>query len=126
MIHPLFTQFDEDLGDRLNQGLPVDDPAVFGEVVVAKIAGVVGAYGTAADPDAYARNVARRFLPNTLPYVVGTPASFGFVGWNGRALTDNAPDVMFSIAANTPVSLGIGKDSVPSKPIGTFPYLPKP
>ena len=38
-----------------------------------------------------------------LPYTVGTPAAFGFVEWNGRSLTDNAPDVMFSIAANTPI-----------------------
>ncbi|MEV6610844.1 DUF4331 family protein [Kutzneria sp. NPDC051319] len=126
MIHPLFTQFDEDLGDRLNLGHPQDDPDVFGEVVVAKIAGVVRAYGTAADPDAYARSVARRFLPNALPYRVGTPASFGFAEWNGRALTDNAPNVMFTIAANSPVSLGIGKESVTSKPVGTFPHLPKP
>jgi hypothetical protein len=31
---------------------------------------------------------------------------------------------MFSIAANTPVSLGIGKESVTSKPSATFPYVP--
>ena len=49
---------------------------------------------------------------------------FGFATWNGRSLTDNAPDVMFSLAANTPVSLGIGKDSVTSKPRSSFPYLP--
>jgi hypothetical protein len=39
-------------------------------------------------------------------------------------ITDNAPDVMFSIAANTPVRLGIGKESVTSKPSKTFPYVP--
>jgi hypothetical protein len=39
-------------------------------------------------------------------------------------LIDNAPDVMFSIAANTPVRLGIGKESVTSKPSATFPYVP--
>jgi hypothetical protein len=42
----------------------------------------------------------------------------------GRTLTDNAPDVMFSTAANTPIRLGIGKDSVTSKPSKTFPYVP--
>jgi hypothetical protein len=31
---------------------------------------------------------------------------------------------MFSIAANTPVSLGIGKESVTSKPRASFPYVP--
>jgi hypothetical protein len=49
---------------------------------------------------------------------------FGFAEWNGRSLIDNAPNVMFSIAANTPVSLGIGKESVTSKPSTTFPYIP--
>jgi hypothetical protein len=32
---------------------------------------------------------------------------------------------MFSIAANTPVHLGIGKESVTSKPSKTFPYVPQ-
>jgi hypothetical protein len=59
-----------------------------------------------------------------LPYTVGTQASLGFVEWNGRSLTDNAPSVMFSTAANTPIQLGIGKESVTSKPRKTFPYVP--
>ena len=68
----------------------------------------------------------RRFCPNILPHEVGTPAVFGFAQSNGRSLTDNAPNVMFSIATNTPVSLGIGKESVPSKPRASFPYVPVP
>jgi len=46
--------------------------------------------------------VVQRLFPNILPYVGGTPAVFGCAEWNGRSLTDNAPDVMFSIAANAP------------------------
>src|SRR4051794_39726387 len=42
----------------------------------AKPAAIVRAYGRAADPEAYASAVVRRFLPNLMPYVVGTPASF--------------------------------------------------
>jgi hypothetical protein len=124
MIHPLFTQYNEDLGNRLNAGRPADDLATYGETIAKAVAGVVSANGTAQDPRAYGQRVARRFCPNSLPYEVGTPAVFGFAEWNGRALTDNAPDVMFSIAANTPVSLGIGKESVTSKPWSTFPYVP--
>jgi F0F1-type ATP synthase membrane subunit c/vacuolar-type H+-ATPase subunit K len=124
MIHPLFTQYNEDLGNRLNAGRPADDFATYGAAVAKAIAGVVSANGTAEDPVAYGEKVAHRFFPNILPYEVGTPAVFGFAGWNGRSLTDNAPDVMFSIAANTPVRLGIGKDSVTSKPSNTFPYVP--
>ncbi len=124
MIHPLFTQFNEDLGNRLNGGRPADDLATHGETVAKAIAGVVSATGTAEDPHAYGEKIARRVCPNLLPYEVGTPAVFGFAEWNGRSLTDNAPDVMFSLAANTPVSLGIGKESVTSKPRTTFPYVP--
>ncbi|CAA0090277.1 Uncharacterised protein [Starkeya nomas] len=125
MIHPLFTQYNEDLGNRLNAGVPTDDFAVYGEQVAEAVADVVAAYGTSDDPAAYGEMIARRFFPNILPYIVGTPANFGFGGWNGRSLTDNAPDVMFSLAANTPITLGIGRESVTSKPTGTFPYMPR-
>lgn len=124
MIHPLFTQFNEDLGNRLNAGRPSDDFATYGETVMNAIAGAVAANGTAEDPKAYAERVAHRFFPNILPYEVGTPAAFGCALWNGRTMTDNAPDVMFSIAANTPIRLGIGKESVTSKPSKKFPYVP--
>jgi hypothetical protein len=93
--------------------------------VIKAISGVVSAYGTAENPRAYAEKVAHRFCPNILPYEVGRPASFGFAEWNGRSLTDNAPNVMFSLAANTPISLGIGKESVTSKPSANFPYVPE-
>lgn len=124
MIHPLFTQYNEDLGNRLNAGSPADDLATYGETITKAIAGVVSATGTAEDPYAYGRTVARRFCPNILPYEVGTPAVFGFAEWNGRSLTDNAPNVMFSFAANAPLALGIGKESVTSKPSKIFPYVP--
>ena len=124
MIHPLFTQFNEDLGNRLNAGRPADDFATYGGVVGKAVANVVAANGTSADPQAYGTKVAHRFFPNVLPYEVGTQATFGFAEWNGRSLTDNAPDVMFSIAANSPVHLGIGKESVTAKPSKTFPYVP--
>jgi hypothetical protein len=61
MIHPLFTQYNEDLGNRLNAGRPSDDFATHGETVIKAIAGVVAAYGTAEDPKAYAEKVALRF-----------------------------------------------------------------
>ncbi len=124
MIHPLFTQFNEDLGNRLNAGRPADDFATYGAVVARAIAGVVAANGTSEDPKGYGEMVAHRFFPNILPYEVGTAATFGFAEWNGRSLTDNAPDVMFSIAANAPVRLGIGKESVTAKPAHSFPYVP--
>lgn len=65
-----------------------------------------------------------KVFPNILPYKLGKPAVFGFAGWNGRSLTGNTPDVIFSLAANTPIALGIGKDSVIATPCPTFPYVP--
>ena len=55
------------------------------------------------DPSAYAET-AHRICLNILPYEVGSPAVFGFGVWNGRSLIDNAAEVMFSLAANTPDS----------------------
>ena len=124
MIHPLFTQYNEDLGNRLNAGRPADDFRTYGETVIRSVAGVVRANGSSEDPEGYAEKIARRFFPNILPYTIGTQATFGFAEWNGRSLTDNAPDVMFSLASNTPVRLGIGKESVTPKPSRTFPYVP--
>jgi hypothetical protein len=125
MIHPLFTQYNEDLGDQLNTGGPADDFEAYGKLVVGEIEAVVDAYGTADDSHAYALSVVHRFFPNVLPYLLGTAAVFGFNGWNGRSLIDNAPDVMFSLAANTPISLGIGKESVTVNPRDEFPYVPE-
>ncbi|SKC64763.1 protein of unknown function [Burkholderia sp. YR290] len=124
MIHPLFTQYNEELGDRLNAGRPADDFDTYGPTIIHSVAGALRANGTAEDPEGYATLVAHRFLPNVLPYTIGTKAVFGMAGWNGRSLTDNAPDVMFSIAANTPIALNIGKESVTAKPSATFPYVP--
>jgi Domain of unknown function (DUF4331) len=47
MIHPLFTQYNEDLGNRLNAGRPADDFATHGETIIRSIAGVIAANGTA-------------------------------------------------------------------------------
>jgi hypothetical protein len=124
MIHPLFTQFNEDLGNRLNQNVPADDLQLHGKAVADAVAAVVRAYGTSENPEAYAEVVVNAFCPNLLPYRIGTPACFGFAQWNGRSLTDNAPDVMFSFTCNTPVTLSIGRESVTSKPSTTFPYVP--
>ncbi|MEO5877135.1 MAG: hypothetical protein ABIQ26_19240, partial [Streptosporangiaceae bacterium] len=126
MIHPLFAQHDEHLGEHLNLGGPANDVGDHTTTVTDLVAGTVAAYGTAADPESYGAAVASRLLPNMLPYTVGTPAVFGFAAWNGRSLTDNTPDVMFSLAANTPISIGLTKDSVTYKPGTAYPYLGRP
>jgi hypothetical protein len=64
MIHPLFTQFNEDLGNRLNAGRPADDFATHGKTVIKAIAGAVRANGTCEDPEGYAAKMAHRCCPN--------------------------------------------------------------
>jgi hypothetical protein len=125
MIQPLFTQFNEDLGDRLNATLPADDLNNYGKTVADAVAAVVAAYGTAEDPAAYGAAVAAKLLPDTLPYTIGSSAVYGFNELNGRSLTDNAPDVMFSLATNTAFTIGLTKDSVTTKPSNRFPYVPE-
>ena len=65
MIHPLFTQYNEDLGNRLNAGCPADDFATYGEAVAQAIAAMVAATGTAESPRAYAEMVVQRLLSGT-------------------------------------------------------------
>ncbi|MFG2452823.1 DUF4331 family protein [Streptomyces sp. NPDC048512] len=124
MIHPLFAQFDEALGDQLNENAPADDPQLYGKTITDKVSAVVRASGSAEDSEGYGRCVANRVLPNVLPYTVGTGASFSFAGWNGRALTDDVATVMFSFASNTPVSMGITGQSLTVQPSPSFPYVP--
>ncbi|GII53733.1 hypothetical protein Pth03_21220 [Planotetraspora thailandica] len=124
MIHPLLTQYDEELGNRLNATRPADDTVNYGAIVTDRVAAVVAAYGTAQDPQAYGEAVAAKLLPDVLPYTVGTSATYGYNELNGRSLTDNAPDVMFSLATNTAFTIGLTRDSVTAKPITRFPYVP--
>jgi hypothetical protein len=63
MIHPLFTQYNEDLGNRLNAGCPADDFATYGEVATRRIAGVVAANGTSEDPQGYGGEGGSSLLP---------------------------------------------------------------
>lgn len=123
MIQPIFAQHDDDLAGELNSGEPTEDLGRFGDRIADATAAVVAAYGTAKDPGVYGRIVAERIFPNVLPYEIGTPAVFGFAGWNGRSLTDNACDVMFSLATNTAFTSGLTKASVPYAPTDAFPYV---
>ncbi|PRY16773.1 DUF4331 family protein [Kineococcus rhizosphaerae] len=123
VVHPLLAQLDEDLAERLNEGTPAGDRAAHAATFTQRLTRFVAAHGTAADPAAYAERLVGRLLPDVLPYTVGTPASFDLLGWNGRTLTDDAADVVFTLAANSPIGLGLGRGSVPHAPSSTFPYV---
>jgi hypothetical protein len=66
--------------------------------------------GTTANPANYAQRFLARLGPLTLPYQLGTPASFDYTGFNGRALADDVMDVMLSLRANSPLGDGVAPD----------------
>jgi Domain of unknown function (DUF4331) len=123
MVSPIFAQFDDELAEKLNQTAPADDPQTFGDVITDRVAAVVAARGTTTDPRGYGRDIADRLLPDVLPYVIGTPAVFGFTKFNGRALTDNAGEVMFSLTTDSALSIGLSQDAVDAPTTSSFPYV---
>ena len=56
--------------------------------------------------------------------VLDSAASFGFAGFNGRAMTDNVENVMLSLQANTPVDQGaaVARTNI----LVEFPYFGAP
>ncbi|HTJ33792.1 MAG TPA: DUF4331 family protein [Dactylosporangium sp.] len=123
MMWPIFWPDDVRFDDPANTRHPADDLADDGKHLADHVAAVVAAGGTAQDPHGYGTAVAWRLYPDVLPYVVGTPASYGFSGFNGRTLADNAPEVMLSLVTNTAVPSGLGPSVSAHLRPAEFPYL---
>ncbi|WP_405584763.1 DUF4331 family protein [Streptomyces sp. NBC_01190] len=123
MMWPIFWPGDTDFANPANTRHPSEDLGAAGGVIADQVAAVVGKTGTSADPKGYGQTVAGQLFPDVLPYVVGTPASFGFATRNGRTHADNAPEAMLSLVTNMPVPSGltpaIAKDLRPKD----FPYV---
>ena len=84
---------------------------------------MVAAAGTSDDPEGYGRTVAGLLFPDVLPYVVGTPATYGFAGFNGRPLADNAPEAMLSLVTNMAVPSGLKPSVAKHLRDGDFPHV---
>ena len=78
---------------------------------------------TSDDPAGYGQAVAGDLFPDVLPYVVGTPAAYGFAGFNGRTMADNAPEAMLSLVTNTAVPSGLKPSTAKDQRTSTFPYV---
>ncbi len=126
MIQPIFNPDDSERSSEYNTTQPKDDRAIYGPIISKLVAGVVRAMNTSADPQAYGQKVADLCFPDILPYKVGTPAVFGFAVRNGRALSDNAPEVMFSMVTNSAVSDGLGPRTATGTLRTEFPYVARP
>jgi len=121
MIWPIFRDADSDEASRANETHPARDGESYAAAIGDLVAAVVGHRGRAEQPRGYADAVMRRIVPDLLAYTVGTPATFGFAEFNGRRLTDYAPEAMFSLATNSAITTGL----VPEGPCyqTAFPYV---
>src|SRR6204780_3361106 len=106
MMWPIFWPNDIQFTDPANTRHPSEAYAAEGEHMAGHVSAVVAAAGTSAEPDVYGLTVAKTLFPDVLPYVVGTPATFGFVTRNGRTLADNAPEGRMSLGVGGSVSGG--------------------
>ena len=119
MMPPLFAQFDEVLGNRLNAGHPSEDFATYGARVTKSIGAVVAAYGTAEDPHAYAEKIGHRMFPKHASLRSRTQASLGFV--SGTAAPPNAPQRHVFHRRQHPNPARHRQGSVTSKPRKRLP-----
>lgn len=123
MMWPIFRDAESDVASEADTTHPADDRANYAKTIADLITGAVTLRGTSARPEAYAASVTARLTPDTLPYRVGTPAVFGFAGFNGRHLADNAPEVMFSLVTDSAVTTGLTAAQSATTRSESFPYV---
>jgi hypothetical protein len=123
MMWPIFWPDDTDFSNPANTRHPSEDFDDDGKYISDRVAAVVSASGTSADPLGYGQTMARELFPDVLSYVVGTPATYGFAVRNGRTPADNAPEVMLSLVVNTAVPSGLQASVSERLRSGNFPYV---
>jgi hypothetical protein len=126
MVQSIFIPPDDERASDYNSTHPSEDWSNYGDLLARLVARVVAAHGTADDPQAYGATVARMLLPDVLPYHIGSAAIYSFASRNGRGLTDNTPEVMFSLVTNHALSAGLSKRHAAGRPRPTFPYVSPP
>lgn len=125
---PLLTHFyltDNTMQESYNRTTPSADAELFAEHIGDVVERMTSLAGSAELPGEYRESVVRRLIPTTLPYELGTWASFSYAGFNGRGFADDVMDVQLSIMTNTALSDGV---PIPAKPRmrAEFPYVGEP
>jgi hypothetical protein len=123
MMWPIFWPTDTGFTNPANTRHPSEDVSAAAKYIGEQVAAVVAASGTSGDPESYGQAVARELFPDVLPYVVGTPATYSFTGFNGRTLADNAPEAMLSLVAGMAVPSGLKPSVAGQQRAGDFPYV---
>jgi hypothetical protein len=121
MMWPIFWPTDTDFTNPANARHPSEDVGAAATYIGEQIAAMVADAGTSEDPSGYGQAVARDLFPDLLPYVVGTPAVYGFAARNGRTMADNAPEAMLSLITNTAVPAGLKPATAKDQRASTFP-----
>jgi hypothetical protein len=75
----------DDLKEAFNRSLPCDDMAQFSERIAAFVRNMTTYANTSGNPAEHGKSIAGILCPATLPYKIGTFASFDFAGFNRRA-----------------------------------------
>jgi hypothetical protein len=113
-----------ELTAKYHAGVPSGDAELIGPAIAAFAARLSSRANPETDPESYGKLVADMLCPSLLPYELGTDASFSIEGFNGRSLTDDAYDVMLSLATNTEVHDGVAPNRARTRP--DFPYYGAP
>jgi hypothetical protein len=95
---------DAGLANSYHSISPSDDRALLTEDVVMAIAAKVRKSGMAGDPDAYARRLASRLLPDVLHYDLRWPSGFTFAAQNGRHPEEASNLIVDTILSGSPAS----------------------
>jgi hypothetical protein len=123
MMWPIFWPNDTDFTDPSNTRHPSQDVTAAAKYIGDQVAAVAAASGTSGDPQGHGQAVAADLFPDALPYVIGAAAAYGFAGFNGRTLADNAPEAMLSLVAGTAVPSGLKPAIARDQRSSTFPYV---
>jgi Domain of unknown function (DUF4331) len=123
MMWPIFWPDDTHFTNHQDARHPSEDFDAIGKYIGDKVSAVVAASGTSDDPQGYGQTVARELLPDVLPYVVGTPATYSFAARNGRTMADNAPEAMLSLVSGMAVPSGLKPSVAKNQRDDKFPYV---
>ena len=122
MMWPIFWPDDTDFSNPANTRHPSEDVTADGDAFAEMLTATAVANGI-TNPQAYGKAVAQELFPDVLPYTIGTPAVFSKDVRNGRALSDNAPEVMLSLVTGTAVPSGLTLAAAEAFRASSFPYL---
>jgi hypothetical protein len=125
ITHLFFNDPDsQDTKEEFNTSVPSDDVERFSKAIADFSEKMTTYAGSAADPAEYGKQIAGQLCPVTLPYELGTPATFERTAFNGRPLGDDVMDVMLTLASNMPLADGVAPDRNRIRP--DFPYYGAP